>query len=321
MGALGRFVFLSTIEKKQPVKPQKPAPRLNTPFGYFGSKKRIALQILENLPPHNAWVEAFCGSAALTLAKPPVSIEVVNDIDDQIVNLFRVLRKRHHELCRQIAMTPYARQGLHNARHAKGKISKMEQARLFLVESMMAVNGVFGDERGGFSCSLSYARSNREARVNRWYNLPERLEAIVERLRSVRVEKKDARKLLQDYVDKPATLVYLDPPYLADRTNGYNNDANDEVFHRELLELANRAKCMIFISGYNNKLYRRMLSKEKGWKVRRVAASTKDSTGQHHERTEVVWMNRHFVKAQKSKRIPIRLSRAEKKHNKINPSR
>ena len=56
------------------------------PFGYYGAKLRIAGQIIRGLPPHHAWVEAFCGSAAITLAKPPVPIEVINDADGEVVN-------------------------------------------------------------------------------------------------------------------------------------------------------------------------------------------------------------------------------------------
>jgi DNA adenine methylase len=186
---------------------------------------------------------------------------------------------------------------------------------------MMAINGVFGKKRGGFSYSDSYARSGREARVNRWYNLPKRISKVVERLRNVRVENKDARKLLKQFANKPATLVYLDPPYFANRTNGYNHEANDLKFHRELLRLANRACCMIFISGYQNALYRKTLTTKKGWHTKTIKATTRDSSGKTHERIEVVWMNRHFLKAQKAGRIPIRLSKKETKLDKVNPTR
>lgn len=190
-----------------------------------------------------------------------------------------------------------------------------------LVSAMMAVNGIFGEQKGGFSYSLSYTRHNRDARVNRWYNLPERLDAVVERLRSVRIENRNALSLLKDYKNKPATLVYLDPPYLAKRTNGYNKEANDEIFHRKLLTIANEAKCMIFISGYENDLYKEMLLKKNGWTTKKIKTITKDSTGKSHNRTEVVWMNKHFTKAKKMRRIPIRLSETEKKMGKVNPSR
>ena len=54
---------------------------MSTAFGYFGSKKRLAVELCDKLPPHNAWVELFCGSAALTFAKAPAPIEVINDLD------------------------------------------------------------------------------------------------------------------------------------------------------------------------------------------------------------------------------------------------
>ncbi|MBI3853794.1 MAG: DNA adenine methylase [Verrucomicrobia bacterium] len=186
---------------------------------------------------------------------------------------------------------------------------------------MMAINGVFGEERGGFSYSDSYARDGREARVNRWYNLPERISKAAERLRNVRVENKDAKELLKQYLNRPATLVYLDPPYLADRTNGYNHDENNPEFHRALLKLATRARCMIFISGYANDLYESFLTRKAGWSRRTIEATTRDSSGQIHKRTEVIWMNKHFQKAQMSSQIPIVLTRKESKQKKLNPSR
>ena len=82
---------------------------VRSPFGYYGAKVRIAKHIIKNLPPHNAWVEAFCGSAAITFAKKPAPIEVINDRDDQIVNVFKQLRSNSTELINAIKLTPYAR--------------------------------------------------------------------------------------------------------------------------------------------------------------------------------------------------------------------
>jgi DNA adenine methylase len=294
---------------------------MSTAFGYFGSKKRLAVELCSQLPPHHAWVEMFCGSAALTLAKPPTPIEIINDLDKEIVNFFEQLRKNEKKLCRLIALTPYAREELHRARISQQKPSDLERARRFLVSSMMAINGVFGEERGGFSYSDSYTRDGRDARVNRWYNLPDRISKAAERLRSVRVENKDAKDLLEQYLHRPATLVYLDPPYLADRTNGYNHDENNPEFHRALLKLACRAHCMIFISGYENDLYRGLLTRKNGWSQRSIEATTRDSSGQIHKRTEVVWMNKHFQKAQKTNQIAITLTKKESKQKKLNPLR
>ena len=305
------------MEETITMKPKK----INAPFGYFGSKNKIALQLCSELPPHNCWVEAFCGSAAVTLRKGPAPIEVINDIDNEIVNFFWQLRNNHEALCQAIELTPYAQQELNTARVHIEELSELERARRFLVQSMMAINGLFGEARGGFSYSDSYSRNGHDARVNRWNNLPERLKLVVSRLKKVRVENKDALKLLQKYKNRPATLVYLDPPYLGERTNGYNKDANDENFHKKLLDFSNQAKCMIFISGYENDFYNSMLTIQNGWEKKTIETSTKDSKGNSHDRTEVVWMNKYYLKALKDQKVPIELTEKESKQGKVNPER
>lgn len=290
-------------------------------FGYYGAKQRISKKIIQSLPLHNCWVEAFCGSAAITLSKPPAPIEVINDIDGQIVNFFDQLRKNPGALYEAVSLTPYARQEFHRARKREDDIDDLERARRFLVESMMSVNGVLGGAQSGFSYSQAYSRGGREARVNRWYNLPERLAAVVERLRGVRVENLDARNLLKMFKDRPATLVYLDPPYFMSRSSGYVVDAKNEDFHLELLEICIKSKCMILISSYDNKLYNAMLKKEKGWDKVRIKAKTRDTTGKDYPRDEIFWRNKQYMKSLRSGRIPIRLSLEEKKMKKINPPR
>ena len=123
--------------------------KVKPPFGYWGSKHRIASKIVELLPPHNAWVEAFCGSCAVTLAKPPVPIEIINDMDNQVVNLFNQLREHQDELCRLIALTPYASSEYLVAREHQ-ECSPLEKARQFLVATIMAVNGANGGNGAGF---------------------------------------------------------------------------------------------------------------------------------------------------------------------------
>lgn len=295
---------------------------VKAPFGYYGAKLRIAKKIIELLPPHNAWVEGFCGSAAVTLAKPPAPIEIINDADGEIVNLFYQLRNNADALCRAVALTPYAREEFERARNTKDNLDPLERARCFLVATMMTVNATFGiRSHCGFSFSQSYERESREARVNRWYNLPARLEVVVERLRGIRIENRDARELLQMFADRPATLVYLDPPYFVKRELRYVIDANDKDFHTDLLTICKKAKCMLLISGYNNDLYEEMLTAEDGWAKCTIETNTRDTSGKDHPRTEVLWMNKQFSMAQSTRTIPIHLTEKEKKERKINPRR
>src|SRR5882672_2791184 len=178
-----------------------PKDSARSPFGYFGAKQRLAFQIAKILPPHNAWVEAFCGSAAVTMAKKSAEIEVLNDADSQIVNLFRQLRQHPAKLIRMVELTPYARGEFEQVYKQATRKSKLEQARQFLVASMMTVNGDIGTngtgvKHSGFSYSQAYSRNGQEARVSRWNSGPERLHAVVQRLKRVRVERRDARELL-----------------------------------------------------------------------------------------------------------------------------
>jgi DNA adenine methylase len=278
------------------------------------------------LPPHNAWVEAFCGSAAVTMAKTPAPIEIINDADSEIVNVFQQLREQSDELIRLIELTPYARTEFENAYIENGTAGKLEQARRFLVASMMTVNGAIGKRQtgfkhSGFSYSQSYARNGHEARVSRWNSMPERLTRVVQRLKQVRIERRDARELFKMFLNRPATLVYLDPPYLMNRDHGYKVDANEEEFHEELLELCLRARCMVLVSGYSNRLYNLYLTRERGWKRQVIETHTRNTNGKDLIRNEILWSNQPFARAAATGRIPIRLSKKEQENFKVNPVR
>lgn len=290
-------------------------------FGYFGAKQRLARRIIDMLPPHSAWVEVFCGSAVITLNKIRAQIEVINDLDGDIVNVFKVLRDQPEELIRAVSLTPYAREEFRLCRSDRSTLEPLERARRFVVASMMTVNGTSGSVHSGFSFSDSYVRGGREARVNRWYQLPDRLHDVVNRLRSVRIENLDAREVVRQFARRPATLLYLDPPYLMDRRHTYATDANQALFHEELLSECVDADSMIIVSGYKNSLYSKYLNRANGWSSTRVKTNTRGVEGVDMERTELLWVNQQFRNARRSKVIPVTLTKAEAKEYKVNPLR
>ena len=290
-------------------------------FGYYGSKQRLAKSILKHMPPHHCWVELFGGALALTMAKKPAMIEIANDLDDNIVNVFQQMRDNGNELVKLIELTPYARTELTRARQICDEDNDLERARKFLVQAMMSVNGIVGGNLGGFSMSDTFTRENREARVNRWYNYPARLKAVISRLRNTRIENKDGIELLVKYSNRPATLVYIDPPYLANRVAGYKLDASDQDFHERLLSQALRCKCMIMISGYKSKTYTELLDRKGGWRRFELNAVTQSTNGNRLGREEMLWMNKYAEKAWNTDIIGIRLKREEIKNRKVNPPR
>lgn len=105
---------------------------------YMGGKWRLAPWILRHLPPHRTYVEPFGGAASVLLRKPRAYAEIYNDLDGEIVSLFRVLRdpEAAAELVRRIALTPFAREefdvkprpvGVGRGRHAPTSLRKARQ--------------------------------------------------------------------------------------------------------------------------------------------------------------------------------------------------
>ena len=182
----------------------------------------------------------------------------------------------------------------------------------------MTVNGTYGSVNSGFSFTQTYTRSGKEARVSRWYNLPERLTNVVERLRRVRVENRDARDLVEMFSDRPATLMYLDPPYFVKRDHKYPDfdnviDAQDEAFHKELINKCLNARCMILLSGYDNPLYHSLLVEEGKWTREIIETHTRDTSGKDYDRTEILWKNTFYMKALRTGKVPDCQKKKKKK--------
>lgn len=257
----------------------------------------------------------------MTLAKKPALIEVINDINGDVVNFFRQLQAHTVKLKRLIYFTPYARAELELARKQESELTDIERARRFFVAAMMSINGAFGKDFGGFSFSNSYSRNGMEARVSRWHGMPDHVDWVAKRLKNVRIEQQDAIELFKKFRNRPGTLVYLDPPYLGKRALGYDCDENTIDFHKRLLTSVMNAKCMVFISGYENELYDEMLTSKRGWSKEIIRATTKGHNGKSCDRMEVLWFNKAFLNAQTRGRVPLRLTKMEGRNGKINPER
>ena len=116
-------------------------------------------------------------------------------------------------------------------------------------------------------------------------------------------------------------MIYLDPPYLGKRVKGYDRDANSKEFHERLLDVAVKAKCMVFISGYESELYSDLLSEAAGWKKETLPAITKGNNGKCFSRAEVIWFNQTYCDAKRTGRVPVKLTEKERKDWKVNPVR
>lgn len=249
---------------------------------WHGGKWILAPWVISHFPAHKVYVEPFGGAASVLLRKPRSYAEVYNDLDDEVVNLFRVLRDplAGPRLVGMVRMTPFARVE-HAAAYSIAECD-VERARRTIVRSFMGFGSNGVHRATGFR-----ANSNRSGTTpaRDWANYPDALAAIVDRFTGVVIEHRDALAVMSAH-DSPDTLHYVDPPYLPetrDRGQDYAHEMTPED-HEALLSFLMGLQGKVVLSGYPSPLYDDALS---GWrKVDRLALA--DGA---RERTEVLWIN------------------------------
>lgn len=149
---------------------------------WFGGKWKLAPWIISHFPPHRIYVEPFGGGASVLLRKPRYYSEVYNDLDGEIVNLFRVLRDRRQatRLIELLHLTPFARQEWRDAYEISD--DPVEKARQLLVRSFMGfgANGHNVEASTGFFVPMPGATARRRRSIGA--NYPGQLAYAVERL-------------------------------------------------------------------------------------------------------------------------------------------
>lgn len=257
---------------------------------YHGGKWRLAPWIISHFPVHRVYVEPFGGGASVLLRKPRSFAEVYNDLDGDVVNVFRVLRdegsaERLRQAC---ALTPWSREEFESA--YGDTEDPVEKARRAIIKTFMA--------RGNTSRRLSRTSfrarpfSQRRHAAAQWANWPEMVPAYVERLRGVVIENRPALEVIAQQ-DTAEALFYLDPPYPhrtrtsgrgpAEAARAYAENMDDRG-HEELAETLHRIRGGAIISSYPSQLYDDLYA---DW-LRVERSSLGDGAVR---RTEVLWLN------------------------------
>lgn len=239
---------------------------------YFGGKWILAPWIIKSIPEHKSYVEPFGGAASVLLRKEKSKLEIYNDLDEEIVNVFKVLRETPNELKTILRLTPYSRSEYY--RCIQKSFNPLEQARRTIVKSFLGIGDSIHSNSGFRNSKLS--NTNPAKSFKSWV---EELDEITDRLRDVVIENLDFKTCILKY-DTKDTFFYLDPPYVkATRSKKYAYRHDCESVHKELLEIIPTIKGKFILSGYESELYKD-LPYEKLFKETRT---------QKNKRTEFIW--------------------------------
>ena len=196
---------------------------------YIGGKSRLVASLLPLIPPHKCYVEVFGGGAQLLFAKEPSRVEIYNDIDGRLVNLFLVVRDRGREFQDRLATLPYSRRVYREYKTHEEIGDPVEDAvRFFYV-----VRGSFGGEYG---TGWSYGTVKNNAGI--YFSTVSQLGLVSKRLENVQIEELDFRECIKRY-DRPWTLFFCDPPYYGVKAYKYSFNEKD---HEDLAKLLRRVK-------------------------------------------------------------------------------
>lgn len=256
---------------------------------YHGGKFRLAKWITGFFPEHHCYVEPFSGAASVLLQKERSHGEVFNDLDSDIVNLFKVLRdeQQSKRLIELLHLTPYSREEFYLA-YEKTE-DAIEKARRTVVRSAMGFgSGAATFHKTGFRCEAK-RQYNTSAHV--WEKYPDVIQFVCQRLKGVNIENRPAIECI-NYHDSEQTLFYVDPPYVPNSRDSryagsiYQHEMTEQD-HEALLKSILDLKGMVIISGYDSDLYNDYLA---SWRKEEKSARISAGRGTG-KRIECLWIS------------------------------
>lgn len=217
---------------------------MKTPISYYGGKQKMLKYILPLIPKHSVYTEAFCGGASVLFAKDPVPCEVINDINVEIINFYRIAKCHYPELKAEIDKTLHSRYQYDHATYIYNPALFRPEERACALWSLTKmsftskINGSFGfDFKGGAPKKL---RNAKDAFTKELCN----------RLEQVTIECQDALLVLKRY-DGTETFHFIDPPYIDTPCAHYNGTFNKQAF-AELLDIISNLKGKFMLTMFPN---------------------------------------------------------------------
>lgn len=229
---------------------------VNSPFKWVGGKSRLRKYIIPLLPSHTCYVEPFGGAAWVLLGKQPSDVEVLNDIDQELITFFRVVKEKPGDLITSFEWELVSRAEFERlATLDSSQLTDVQRAHRFYYLIMAGWGGELNYPR--FQTSITDGGHGNRL-IGALETLRQRLEPVHKRLSTVIIENLDWGKCIDRY-DSPTTVMYIDPPYPENGCNYAHNMRSWEE-HVELFRRLEATRGKWIISSYDTPKIRDLFS-------------------------------------------------------------
>jgi DNA adenine methylase len=281
--------------------------RIMAPFRWPGGKGNLASWIVKYVPTGHTYVEPFAGAASVFWHLPtPFPVEVLNDIDGDIVNFYRVLqdKTKFEILLHRLVFTPYARSEFRRALRIlrNPEASDIDKAWAFFVRQNQSISGA-GRSEGNWSRSITNTRNGMASTTSQLRSRLKLLAQWHDRISRVQIDNMDGIECIK-YWDTTDTVFYVDPPYVLEtrKCRSLYSKEPDLSYHERLVETLLQVKGKVLISCYDHPVYRPL--NDMGWhkltkdtachmigKIRNSSFQGVGNVKANAPRTETLYMN------------------------------
>lgn len=197
---------------------------LKPPIPRLGGKSKLRKKIISKIPKHTCYIEPFFGAGWVFFAKEISRVEVINDVDDELINLFKMIKYHSDEVERLMKFEISSRQQfniyrMYNTRELT-EIQRAVRYMYIISQSFASRGGVYG-----------YGTTTRPSPQI----FEPKLENLKERLRNTYVENLCFSKVIEKY-DRKESFVFCDPPYYGTQGYGVKFELDEHVRLRDMLD-------------------------------------------------------------------------------------
>jgi DNA adenine methylase len=276
------------------------------PFGYMGGKGNHKTKINKFIPRTNVYVEPYAGAANLFLYRNPVKTEILNELNSDIINLYRILRDDYQKMEKIINQTFYSRKEFAKCLkwfwNEELYNNELERFWAFYIMFNQGFGGMYCKSEGDWGRAVLASTKNMAEVSSKWTAHQNLFEKWHQRLNNTYLYNQDALEVIRKY-DSPNTVFYLDPPYVEStrKSEKYKHEMTNN-HHQELINLILQVEGSVTLSGYNNEIYKQLedcnwkrfdfaTSSSMAGKIKGSKLQGKGSATKHAARTESIWIN------------------------------